>query len=200
MLARTEGRQDYAPPPSVSSATPLYGAQNSRRLPVDNLPSNGIDSPPLALTWRRTILSLDRLGDETVQGSLWRRCLAQLEVELPEQQFNTWIRPLQAVEDGRTLRLLAPNRFVVDWVNENVVGRISELVDAVGSGPVPSVVLEVGSRAPAPAMTINSHQPVPSPRSPSSAAPMREIPAVLGSRLNPDFTFANFVEGKSNQL
>ena len=135
-----------------------------------------------------------------MQGSLWRRCLAQLEVELPEQQFNTWIRPLQAVEDGRTLRLLAPNRFVVDWVNENVAGRISELVDAVGSEPTPAVVLEVGSRAPAPAMTINSHQPIPSPRSPSSAAPMREIPAVLGSRLNPDFTFANFVEGKSNQL
>ena len=54
-----------------------------------------------------------------MQGSLWRRCLAHLEAELPEAQFNTWIRPLQAVEDGHTLRLLAPNRFVVDWVNEN---------------------------------------------------------------------------------
>ena len=49
-----------------------------------------------------------------MQGSLWRRCLTQLEAELPEAQFNTWIRPLQAVEDGRTLRLLAPNQFVVD--------------------------------------------------------------------------------------
>ena len=85
-----------------------------------------------------------------MQGSLWRRCLAQLEVELPEQQFNTWIRPLQAVEDGRTLRLLAPNRFVVDWVNENVAGRITELVDAVGEEPTPAVVLEVGSRPAAP--------------------------------------------------
>lgn len=138
-----------------------------------------------------------------MQGSLWRRCLAQLEVELPEQQFNTWIRPLQAVEDGRTLRLLAPNRFVVDWVNENVAGRISELVDAVGEEPSPAVVLEVGSRPVAPvappAMTINTHQPV-SARSFSPPAPVRDIPAVLGSRLNPDFTFANFVEGKSNQL
>jgi chromosomal replication initiator protein len=149
------------------------------------------------LTWRRTILFRSILGDETVQGSLWRRCLAQLEVELPEQQFNTWIRPLQAVEDGRTLRLLAPNRFVVDWVNENVAGRISELVDAVGSDPSPAVVLEVGSRAPAPAMTINSHQPVAIHR---PSVPARDIPAVLGSRLNPDFTFTNFVEGKSNQL
>ena len=138
-----------------------------------------------------------------MQGSLWRRCLAQLESELPEQQFNTWIRPLQAVEDGRTLRLLAPNRFVVDWVNENVAGRISELVDAVGVEPSPAVVLEVGSRAaPPPAMTINTHQPTTNTRAPAfaPAAPPRDIPAVLGSRLNPDFTFANFVEGKSNQL
>ena len=135
-----------------------------------------------------------------MQGSLWRRCLAQLEVELPEQQFNTWIRPLQAVEDGRTLRLLAPNRFVVDWVNENVAGRITELVDAVGDEPTPAVVLEVGSRPSAPAMTINTHQPLAARAPVAAAAPVRDIPAVLGSRLNPDFTFANFVEGKSNQL
>jgi chromosomal replication initiator protein len=133
-----------------------------------------------------------------VQGSLWRRCLAQLEVELPEQQFNTWIRPLQAVEDGRTLRLLAPNRFVVDWVNENVAGRITELVDAVGSEPAPAVVLEVGSRAiaPPPPPASISLPPTQNGRAPAT----RDVPAVLGSRLNPDFTFTNFVEGKSNQL
>ncbi|MDY0066260.1 MAG: chromosomal replication initiator protein DnaA [Steroidobacteraceae bacterium] len=126
-----------------------------------------------------------------MQGSLWRRCLAQLEAELPEQQFNTWIRPLQAVEDGRTLRLLAPNRFVVDWVNENVVARICELVDGPDGVP-PSIVLEVGSRTSAMAP---SASPAAGPR-----AVVRDVPAVLGSRLNPDFTFANFVEGKSNQL
>jgi chromosomal replication initiator protein len=128
-----------------------------------------------------------------VQGSLWRRCLTQLEAELPEAQFNTWIRPLQAVEDGRTLRLLAPNRFVVDWVNENIVGRISELVDAVGSEPSPAVVLEVGSRAlpavPAVAVAVQNGRPQP-----------KDLPSLLGSRLNPDFTFTSFVEGKSNQL
>ena len=62
-----------------------------------------------------------------MQGSLWNRCLAQLETEMPEQQFNTWIRPLQAIEDLGVLRLLAPNRFVVEWVNQNVVQRIVEL-------------------------------------------------------------------------
>jgi chromosomal replication initiator protein len=127
-----------------------------------------------------------------VQGSLWHRCLTQLEAELPEQQFNTWIRPLQAVEDGRVLRLLAPNRFVVDWVNENVVARISELVDAVGSIPSPEIVLEVGSR-------VASVTPTPIGLA-AQQRTVKEPPTVLGSRLNPDFTFANFVEGKSNQL
>jgi len=128
-----------------------------------------------------------------VQGSLWHRCLKQLEAELPEQQFNTWIRPLQAVEDGRVLRLLAPNRFVVDWVNENVAGRISELVDASGAEPGPSIVLEVGSRA-----AVGATASSVSVQNTRSAA--KEPPTVLGSRLNPDFTFTNFVEGKSNQL
>ena len=128
-----------------------------------------------------------------MQGSLWHRCLRQLEAELPEQQFNTWIRPLQAVEDGRVLRLLAPNRFVVDWVNENVAGRISELMDSDGSEPVPAIVLEVGSRAATGA--------VGNPIAPAGrSAVAKEPPTILGSRLNPDFTFINFVEGKSNQL
>jgi chromosomal replication initiator protein len=116
-----------------------------------------------------------------------------LEAELPEQQFNTWIRPLQAVEDGHVLRLLAPNRFVVDWVNENVVARISELIDAVGNEPSPEIVLEVGSRA--------ANAPLAAPLGfVAQQRPFKEPPTVLGSRLNPDFTFANFVEGKSNQL
>jgi chromosomal replication initiator protein len=132
-------------------------------------------------------------GGDTVQGSLWHRCLRQLEAELPEQQFNTWIRPLQAVEDGRVLRLLAPNRFVVDWVNENVAQRISELVDAVSTEPGLSIMVEVGSRAAA-------NSPPPPVATTPSRGFAKEPPAVLGSRLNPDFTFTNFVEGKSNQL
>jgi chromosomal replication initiator protein len=126
-----------------------------------------------------------------VQGSLWHRCLRQLEAELPEQHFNTWIRPLQAVEDGSVLRLFAPNRFVVEWVNENVVDRISALAESVGEQP-PQILIEVGSRA-APVVTQSSD---PSP----PRTVFKEIPEVFGSRLNPDFTFTNFVEGKSNQL
>lgn len=132
-----------------------------------------------------------------MQGSLWNRCLSQLESEMPEQQFNTWIRPLQAVEDSGVLRLLAPNRFVVEWITQNIVGRISELVDAVATDPAPSVVLEVGSRRPS-----NGNGTASSGLEAKAVGRDRvlENPIALGSRLNPEFTFANFVEGKSNQL
>ena len=79
------------------------------------------------------------------ENSLWSRCLRELQAELPDQQFNTWIRPLQAIEENQVLRLLAPNRFVVDWLQEHHVERILELVDGVSSGV--EVVIEVGSRA-----------------------------------------------------
>ncbi len=136
-----------------------------------------------------------------MQGSLWNRCLSQLEAEMPEQQFNTWIRPLQAIEDSGVLRLLAPNRFVVEWVTQNAVGRIGELIDAVADEPAPSLVLEVGSRR---VSTGNGNggllQSVSVDARPTSRERVLDNPVALGSRLNPEFTFANFVEGKSNQL
>jgi len=154
-----------------------------------------------------------------VEISLWHQCLRRLEAELPEQAFNTWIRPLQAVEDGDRLRLLAPNRYVVDWVNQNCTARISELVDELVPAPAPQVVVEIGSRRPAgptPAqMTDGVGLPVqPRPAPPATPArpatfesqpgapprrPADPLPQ-FGGRLNPDFTFTNFVEGKSNQL
>ncbi|MDH3378991.1 MAG: chromosomal replication initiator protein DnaA [Gammaproteobacteria bacterium] len=121
------------------------------------------------------------------ETTVWNRCVRDLQAELPEQQFNTWIRPLQAVEEGAVLKLLAPNRFVVDWLNQHYIGRIEELIDGRGAGT--EVVVEVGSRG-------SSVQPAISPArpAPSFAAPP------IASRLNPEFVFENFVEGKSNQL
>jgi chromosomal replication initiator protein len=154
-----------------------------------------------------------------VEISLWHQCLRRLEAELPEQAFNTWIRPLQAVEDGDRLRLLAPNRYVVDWVNQNCTARIGELVEELVPSPAPQVVVEIGSRRPAgptPAqMTEGIGLPVQPRPAPSvgprpqatfesqPGAPVRRPADPLpqfGGRLNPEFTFANFVEGKSNQL
>jgi chromosomal replication initiator protein len=60
---------------------------------------------------------------------IWDHCSSQLQAELPAQQFNTWIRPLQVDEQVQDLlRLLAPNRFVLDWVNDKYLSRIRDLI------------------------------------------------------------------------
>ena len=82
-----------------------------------------------------------------MEASLWTRCMGALETELPEQQFNTWVRPLQAMEGNGALKLLAPNRFVVDWINANLLPRIGELLRDESTGDAPIVTVEVGSRS-----------------------------------------------------
>ncbi|MEM6514000.1 MAG: chromosomal replication initiator protein DnaA, partial [Pseudomonadota bacterium] len=117
--------------------------------------------------------------------SLWNHCLKELQAELPEQQFNTWIRPLQAIEQADELKLLAPNRFVVDWLNDHYVDKIEAILQASGS-PV-RLTMEVGSRAgSAASITLRNNDSKPA--------------SSVISRLNPAFTFDSFVEGKSNQL
>ena len=124
------------------------------------------------------------------ESTLWNQCLRVLQAELPEQQFNTWIRPLQAVDDSGVLRLLAPNRFVVDWLQQHHMARILQLVEESGGGA--EVIVEVGSRdAASPQTAIN--RPPPIVIKAARAAP-------VASRLNPTFTFENFIAGKSNQL
>ena len=120
-----------------------------------------------------------------MNSPVWKHCVSRLEGELTEQQFNTWIRPLQAVENGSTLRLLAPNRFVLDWVRDHFLERIAEIVDQEGRGNL-RLCLEVGSSASATPAAGNGRAARPEP--------------LWGSALNPDYTFETFVEGKSNQL
>ena len=125
-----------------------------------------------------------------MQTSLWKRCIRELRADLSEQQFNTWIRPLQVVEEERLLRLLAPNRFVVDWVHDNCMDQITKVVDAETDWPEASIVVEVGRQG------LLDEQPLPQ----AARAPVRTDARWSGGRLNPTYTFQTFVEGKSNQL
>ncbi len=111
--------------------------------------------------------------------------MVRLEGELPSQQFNKLVRPLHAVEDGVVLKLLAPNRFVVESVKDQLLVQINSVVHEECDDPGKRVVLEVRRRE-------RSREPGPAPVQP-------QMPP-LGSRLNTDFTFEKFVEGKSNQL
>ena len=135
----------------------------------------------------------DAASASVPEASLWPLCSEALEAELSEQQFNTWVRPLQAVESAGALKLLAPNRFVVDWVNDNLLPRINELLREAGTLDIPIITVEIGSRS----APIHSHV------APTALTPMRPRSAeglVVGARLNPDANFSSFVEGKSNHL
>lgn len=125
---------------------------------------------------------------------IWRRCLDQLEHELPPQQFNTWIRPLQSVNEGSRLRLLAPNAFVLDWVRSHYAARVTELLTEIEGGAAPELSFEIGSA--------NTPQPSTAPAISSPQPPVRAATASspVTSNINRNFTFSTFVEGKSNQL
>ena len=157
---------------------------------------------------------------------LWLQCVELFRDELPAQQFNTWIRPLQVEADGENLRIYAPNRFVLDWVNEKYMCRLLELLDERSDSFTPQVSLMIGSKR-------NGNQPLRStpiakpvttfaetttavtpvvssvvqaaenlPQSPISQERKVQVEGGLkhSSYLNRTFTFENFVEGKSNQL
>ncbi len=128
-----------------------------------------------------------------MSSSLWKKCLERLEEELSAQQFNTWLRPLHAMQDSHMLRLLAPNRFVMDWVNERFLERIMELIAEYSNGSL-GVQVEVGSQA----RMSGKARPANAPAAHAVEVP-KKTPSIIG-RLNAEFTFENHVEGKSNQL
>ena len=128
---------------------------------------------------------------------LWNRCVERLEGELTAQQFNTWIRPLQAVEEEGQLRLLAPNRFVLDWVTNHYLEQIGSYTEEYADERPPRILIEIGSRAPV-------KNPVMEGRT-REAARARDATRTFARRgprsnINAGFTFQTFVEGKSNQL
>lgn len=131
-----------------------------------------------------------------MRGLLWQKCVRRLEEELPAQQFNTWIRPLHAVENDSTITLLAPNKFVSEWINEQLLGRIEQIANSVGDGLKLQIRVQVGSKQLAVEVDKKSDT--------TAKQTFRRVrdkdTAAVNTNLNKDFTFDTFVEGKSNQL
>ena len=97
---------------------------------------------------------------------LWERCLQSLQNEFPAQQFNTWIKPLQGEVTETSLVLIAPNRFVRDWVNDKYLSRITQVVCEVVNDAGFVVRLEVQQKQGAAPISMPVVQPRirPSPR------------------------------------
>ncbi len=125
-----------------------------------------------------------------MDSAVWRKCLDHLQDELSTQQFNTWIRPLQAVEGDAEIRLLAPNVYVRDQVSSRFMDRISELVGDLAPRNGQTRV----------ELTVGSSDVVEAPRQEAGKPPPSSVSSGARSELNSEFTFSSFVEGKSNEL
>ena len=130
---------------------------------------------------------------------VWQQCLGLLKEEFPAQQYNTWLRPLQIEMENSHLVLLAPNRFVSEWVEKHFFHRIKELIAQISSNSIPMVSICVGNKAKQ-SSTIN--ESIPSDRAPIPATIVTKkvIDHYKTSFLNKNLTFATYVEGNSNQL
>lgn len=123
--------------------------------------------------------------------SFWLDCVNKLKEDLPPQQFNTWIKPLKFDSSNGSPRLIAPNRFVMQWVKDKFLARIEKMAEDHFSKPL-SLQLSLPENPPE------------NPAAPAIEATRKTIAKSPSkseqSRLNPLFTFSNFVTGKANQL
>jgi chromosomal replication initiator protein len=121
-----------------------------------------------------------------VAKTIWQKCLGQLESELANEQFDTYIRPLHAEYDEGRLTLLAPNIYVEEKVRASYLERISEYFD--GALDNSEVNLSVGG--------VKEAQPLRT----ETDTPIKPTSRITGHNLNREFTFDTFVEGKSNEM
>jgi len=145
-------------------------------------------------------------------SEFWSACLNQFEKELPTQQYNTWIKTLRledadekATKNGAAptqLRLIAPNRFVLQWVRERYLEQIQSLSRQFFPEPV-YISLALGESSSVSNHSILEKNSVEESDIPSSAAaikPRVDEQTYEKSRLNPTFTFETLVTGRANDL
>jgi chromosomal replication initiator protein len=138
---------------------------------------------------------------------LWQRGCERLASELPEQQFNTWIRPLppaqvEAQDDATTrVSVRVPNRFKLDWIRTQYAGRIEAVLSDLAGHPV-RLDLQLAPRElpavrPPAAVLAPANDETPAPDGPPARAP---APASTRHKLNSALTFDTLVAGRANQM
>jgi len=133
--------------------------------------------------------------------SLWQACIDQLAQELPEQQFNTWIKPLtaQVADDFSKATIFVANRFKLDWVRAQYAGRISALLEKIYGQSIHTELALTPRENSAktyvsPAIAAFEAAPDPGQAAEEAAA------NGLRNRLNTALTFDTLVEGTANRM
>ena len=145
--------------------------------------------------------------------TIWNKCNDRLADMLTPQQFHTWIRPLSATIDRNEITIFAPNRFVLDYVNDKFHSQIimtcTEIIGDDVSVKYSIFDDNLDSSTPLviepPTPTSKKSEPInvkaPAVHTGDKTRRREDSPGVLDeTRLNPTFTFDYYVEGKSNQL
>lgn len=145
-----------------------------------------------------------------IMSQFWTDCLSRFESELPAQQFNAWIKSLrmETHEDGRRLRLIAPNGFILRWVRERYLDRVETLSRQFFPEPVAiDLVLDDTITLPLQELVLppataqaNSSSPQEGTYTETVAVALEDSPDYAKTRLNPEFTFDTLVTGRSNDL
>lgn len=125
---------------------------------------------------------------------LWDKCLSKLEDQMEEREFHTWVRPLRADDADSELVLYAPNRFIKDWLNDNLLEQLNATAKHFTGDDKHIFIALDAPKAPQPTPISDA-----SPLEPISEQPSTTTP--FGTNvLNTIFTFENHIEGKSNQI
>ena len=122
---------------------------------------------------------LGPLKGKVLPDILWQQCISRLQDELPSQQFNTWIRPLQSTQNAQQLTLFAPNRFIKDFVSDKFAPRIRELLQQLASSDVPRLALEIGQ-----SRQVSQEQPAKRVQGAAVSGGSSPAPAVSGYAMN----------------
>ncbi len=135
------------------------------------------------------------MSEIATKTRLWEDCLKELQKnkKIPPAKFDTWIRPLQGKLNGDNLSLLAPNQFVMEYINDNFLPDIKDALETL-TNSAPTITLGIGTQSEP------KHE---NPRAQDNIQ-HRAKPRFGGDNarhnINPQFTFDNFVEGISNRL
>jgi chromosomal replication initiator protein len=157
-----------------------------------------------------------------MSADLWQRGCERLAAELPEQQFNTWIRPLPAADvtddgsDGAVASLRVPNRFKLDWIRNQYAGRIEAVLSELAGKPVRldlTLAAREGIAVRVPTMPVRANGPLPLNQAlngqangtqpglpPSARLSADSVAGLPRNRLNPALTFDTLVPGRANQM
>ncbi|MFT4193034.1 chromosomal replication initiator protein DnaA [Ottowia sp.] len=140
-------------------------------------------------------------------AALWPACLDRLAQELPEQQFNTWIRPLaaQLAPDASRLTLFVANRFTMDWMRAQYTQRIAGILEQLQGHPVQIELVLAPKKASAKQGFSDSIRALntsaePAPAEPAPAAEDGRDAGAPRSRLNTGLSFGTLVEGSANRM